>query len=280
MLFDPGTPDRDQVLANLFIDCPTSDFPPYVKLILDSLIDTRDQLKSLKDLCSKIVEENSSLRAENAHLRQLLLQATVPPPSSAPHSLSQSPTQPASQSIVPSLMFENEFERRRSIVLSGIPESSASSSIERASHDTKLVHSVLDFLNIECIPCSVYRMGRPDCNRSRLIKVLLPSSKFQEVAVRRAPRLRSFFHKGVYLRPSLTKEERERRRGERLAKKQALHPSNDTAPNLSLNANSNVHVVQASVSHPSPTSDAVTTSNLGASSTNASVSLSQPQGNV
>lgn len=38
------------------------------------------------------------------------------------------------------------------------------------------------------------------------------------MAVRRAPRLRSFLRKGIYLRPSLTKEERDRLREARRAK--------------------------------------------------------------
>lgn len=140
-----------------------------------------------------------------------------------------------------------------------------------------MVHSILDFSNIECIPCCGYKMGRPDVKHARLIKVLLPSSKFQEVAVRRASRPRSFFHNGVFLRLSLTKEERERRREKRLAKKQPSSINNIDASNL----NANVNGVKTSVSHSSTMSNSVIAPNhCPALPMNASASLSQPQGNV
>lgn len=62
-------------------------------------------------------------------------------------------------------------------------------------------------------------MGIPGQGRPRLVKVVLPASRFQREAVRRAPRLRFFPpQKGIYLRPSLTKEERDRWREARLTK--------------------------------------------------------------
>lgn len=211
------SPDKDQILANMIVDFQTSDFPPYLKLILDALVDTREQLKSVKELCDKINEENVALRSENLKLRQLLQSQDShvnPHVSSSPAQSSQTPPVVSP----PSYNQEQDLERARSIVLSGVPESSSMSAIERASNDLKFVHSVLDHLNVECLPCAVYRMGKPDVKHSRLIKVVLPSSRFQQVAVKRAPRLRTFPRKGIYLRPSLTKEERERQREERLAK--------------------------------------------------------------
>ncbi|VDO35158.1 unnamed protein product [Heligmosomoides polygyrus] len=52
-LVDIVTPDKDLTLANMLIDYPTSDYPFYIKIILDALIDTREQIKSLNDLCTR-----------------------------------------------------------------------------------------------------------------------------------------------------------------------------------------------------------------------------------
>lgn len=62
---DYPSPSKDQLLANLLFDFPTSDFPPILKPILEILIDTRDELHALKDVCSRISQENEKLRAEN-----------------------------------------------------------------------------------------------------------------------------------------------------------------------------------------------------------------------
>lgn len=157
------SPDKDQILANMIVDFQTSDFPPYLKLILDALVDTREQLKSVKELCDKINEENVALRSENLKLRQLLQSQDShvnPHVSSSPAQSSQTPPVVSP----PSYNQEQDLERARSIVLSGVPESSSMSAIERASNDLKFVHSVLDHLNVECLPCAVYRMGKPDVN--------------------------------------------------------------------------------------------------------------------
>lgn len=100
-----------------------------------------------------------------------------------------------------------EIERKRSIVLTNVPESSEPSAFARNSSDFNRVNQILDFLGVECRPLSVFRMGRPQQNRPRLIKVVLPSSRHQAEAVRRAPRLRFLPpHKGIFLRPSLSRE--------------------------------------------------------------------------
>lgn len=108
--------------------------------------------------------------------------------------------------------------KKRSIVLTNVPESSEPSAFARNSTDFNRVNQVLDFLGVECRPLSVFRIGRPQLNRPRLIKVVLPSSRHQAEAVRRAPRLRFFpLRKGIFLRPSLSRVERERMRAERLS---------------------------------------------------------------
>ncbi|VDL84437.1 unnamed protein product [Nippostrongylus brasiliensis] len=226
-LVDIESPNKDRTLANMIIDFSTSDYPPYLKIVLDTLLDTREELKSIKELCSKIVDENKALRCENAKLKELL---QLKESQLKSHVCSVCSSSPPNSQVVSSIDHERDIERKRSVVLAGIVESSSASPSERASHDLHVVQSVLDHLNVECLPVSVYRMGRPNANNSRLIKVVLPSSFFQQTAVGRASRLRSFSRKGVYLRPSLTKEERERQREERLAKRRPVHSNHSNSP--------------------------------------------------
>lgn len=106
-----------------------------------------------------------------------------------------------------------DLDLDRSVVISHVPSSSNSS--ERLSHDFAYVVELLSYLNVGCTPISVFRMDRHAQDRPRLIKVVLPSAKFQKLATRRALRLRfSLIHKGIYLRPLIC-EERARRREQR-----------------------------------------------------------------
>lgn len=116
----------------------------------------------------------------------------------------------------------DEKERLRSVVISGITESIDSRSTERAIHDFNSVRNVLDHLNVECVPQLTYRLGKPQEGRPRLLKVVLPNTFYQSLVLRRASWLRSFSCRGVYIRPSLTKEERERNREARLARRASL----------------------------------------------------------
>lgn len=106
--------------------------------------------------------------------------------------------------------------KESSIVISNVPESSSSKPSERSTHDFGFVVEVLNHLGVECTPCSVYRMGRFDQNRPRLIKVVLPASRFQRLAIKGAIQLRfSPLLKGIYLCPSLTWKEGMRGREKR-----------------------------------------------------------------
>lgn len=180
--------------------------PNYVKLVVELLMETREEVKVLNRRNAELLEEIKSLREENSFLKEELMKA---------RSLASYHTENgriAGQS--------EDSEHKRSIVLSNVVESSAASSLARNAHDFDCVFKILDFLGVECKPVAVYRMGRLQQNRPRLVKVVLPASRFQADAVRRTPRLRFFpFQKGIYLRPSLTREERESRRQERLSKR-------------------------------------------------------------
>lgn len=217
--------------------------PSYIKLLVDVLVDTKKELAELASQCRAAVAENRALREENVSLRAQLESLrsarsnldSVLSPSQA--ETSRFPAADSATTIDPDLA--------RSIVVSGVPESPSESSTGRIQHDVACVTTVLNFLNVECMPSAVYRMGPRQSSRPRLLKVILPASRFQREVIQRAPRLRFFFHKGVYIRPSLTKEERDRRREERrasLARSQASASASLAQDcNVSVSVQNNVH---------------------------------------
>lgn len=108
-----------------------------------------------------------------------------------------------------------EKERKRSIVIAGLPETSGKPS-KRAADDKKNLVELFDELNVETEMVAAYRMGRPtDADgkakpRPRLVKVVLANSHQQQRVLRYCGALKkSTAFKGVFVRPSLTKEERE-----------------------------------------------------------------------
>uniref|UniRef100_A0A7I4YG34 Transposase_22 domain-containing protein n=1 Tax=Haemonchus contortus TaxID=6289 RepID=A0A7I4YG34_HAECO len=177
----------------------------------------------IKKVITAITRELQSLRLENIELRQELdcVRKLVPRESSPVTSVdtvSQDRGRTASGSVPASTeagLPYQEVERLRSVVISGVPEEKNQSTRRRLSYDYASVCNILDFLGIECNPMCVYRLGRPQIGKDRLLKVVLPSRVFQRLAVERASRLRYFTGKGIYLRESLTPEQRRRRREER-----------------------------------------------------------------
>lgn len=184
--------------------------PTYVKQVMELLIETREEMKEISRRNSELLKEVHLLREENRSLREKL--ANFERQSSAAVT-----DQLRSQSAP--VLSTDDHERERSIVLLHVPESASSVPSERLAHDFAKVVELLNCLNIECTPLSVYRMGRPVQDRPRLIKVVLPCSRFQRLALRRAHRLRfSPTLRGTFVRPSLTWEERMRRREQRLSR--------------------------------------------------------------
>ncbi|KAL3105240.1 hypothetical protein niasHT_024135 [Heterodera trifolii] len=117
-------------------------------------------------------------------------------------------------------------ERKRSIVLIGLPESEEEVPSLRAKDDAITVGEVLDRLDLEVCPQMVYRMGRRiDEKRKgpRLVKVVLPASTFQRYALMQWGRRRTELKKNagwerLLVRPSLMKEELEIEREQRQRK--------------------------------------------------------------
>lgn len=104
-----------------------------------------------------------------------------------------------------------EKERKRSFVIAGLDEAPDNlSAREQFKNDREVVGKVLDELNVGSDALAVYRMGRPDKTKKRLIKVVMPTSFFQTAALRNAKLLKqSVSFSKLFIRPSLTKEQRE-----------------------------------------------------------------------
>ncbi|EYB88679.1 hypothetical protein Y032_0243g3495 [Ancylostoma ceylanicum] len=131
-----------------------------------------------------------------------------------------------------------EKERVRSVVVSGISECRDINVISRMNHDHDCVRKLFHFLNIECNPVSIYRMGKPNPKFPRLLKIVFPSSYFRNDILRKAPRLKTFPTSGVYIRPSLPKEERDRLRALRLAKYKRSEQISNPVQNVPHDVNS------------------------------------------
>lgn len=108
-------------------------------------------------------------------------------------------------------LLEDE-KRSRSIVISGLGEEFHVSEkpSERQKKLEGQVTQILDVLDVECRPVEIYRMGRRDENRPRLVKVVLPSASHFRVILAKARELRHRGFTHIFIRRSMTREERQR----------------------------------------------------------------------
>ncbi|KAK6009730.1 hypothetical protein OSTOST_25314, partial [Ostertagia ostertagi] len=173
--------------------------PDCVKAALNTLI---------KEL-SEVKLERDQLRQENLILRQKLgLAPDVPLSSTEP--IVDQPVNTIRSDVIDC----QESERP------GVPELKECSIRRKLFYDNNSVLNILEYLDVDCLPVAVYRLGRPTMGRDRLLKVVLPS-----LAVSRASRLRFFPGRGVFLRESRTNAERKRLREERM-----MHPNSSSLP--------------------------------------------------
>lgn len=103
-----------------------------------------------------------------------------------------------------------EAEKRgRSLVVSGLPE--ADEQLQPSAKQRYLegkIREILDVLMVECNPVEVYRLGRPNDRFPRLVKVVLPSRSHWTTALSNSYRLRNSGFNNIYVRKSMTQEER------------------------------------------------------------------------
>lgn len=112
-------------------------------------------------------------------------------------------------SIVPAEDPAETKERARSIVIAGITELAGKPSERRQADGDQLV-KLFDELDVEAEVVATYRMGVRESGKKRLIKVVLGNSGQQRAILAAARKLKnSVEFKGVFLRPSMTKEERD-----------------------------------------------------------------------
>lgn len=104
----------------------------------------------------------------------------------------------------PQLINPRELERQRSIVISGIPEFLGKPSIS-CKADKQAAKNIFDTLRIECPIISAYRIGQKQQQKSRPLKIILPSTVHHREILRRASTLREIpdYH-NVFIRPALT----------------------------------------------------------------------------
>lgn len=114
-----------------------------------------------------------------------------------------------------------EKDRLRAVVISGLNETGAKPT-ERRANDINSVNQLIDELNVDATPVQVFRMGRPSMassegangnlllkKRPRLLKVIFQTTGQQREMVKSARQIKdSAIFKGVFIRPSLTAEQR------------------------------------------------------------------------
>ncbi|KAL6738118.1 hypothetical protein Aduo_011701 [Ancylostoma duodenale] len=201
--------------------------PAHLKTIVGHLVDKLSGMELLikrnTELENRLEEgeaEKKRLKEENESLGRALFNKSVGIPSQRGVFESSPKLSPNDVSLVSSCKCE-EKERLRSVVVSGIVGCNDANAQNRINYDSDCIRKILHFLNVECAPVSFYRMGKPSKPNTkfpRLLKIVLPSSFFRNDLLRRAPRLKSFPVSGIFIRPSLPKEERERLRALRLAR--------------------------------------------------------------
>ena len=199
--------------------CPSS-----VKDVLFAMVDKFDVI-------SDLLLENQQLKAENSALKSQL--ATLSVSSDSVPNISV-PTVPVSNvhNAVPNSKENGCFEvveRSRAVVISGVYESKNPNPVKRAEEDMFNVKCVVNTLGVEAVPVTVYRMGRVG-PRPRLLKVIMPSSTHQKRLVERSSYLRNSEFKGVWLRASLTYEDRVKQREERLKTNPRRGPAGQSGP--------------------------------------------------
>lgn len=109
------------------------------------------------------------------------------------------------------LLSSEDKEKARSIVIVGLSESQGKNDRENFIDDTNKINKIIDSLGIPTNPITTYRMGKPrNDGKGRPIKVVMPTTYHQRLILSRSKSLRNISDfSGVYLRPSMTKEERQ-----------------------------------------------------------------------
>ncbi|EYC26247.1 hypothetical protein Y032_0010g1041 [Ancylostoma ceylanicum] len=86
-------PEKPDGLAQVMGQSLEQEMPAYVRVTLEDLMETREQMATIKKWCEKVSEENVQLKIENSDLKKLIRQKdsqlnSFTPPSSSQQSRS------------------------------------------------------------------------------------------------------------------------------------------------------------------------------------------------
>lgn len=134
---DIASPDKDEHLSQV-LPGADGELPSYVKFILTALLETRPQMETLQEWCVKVSEENAQLKVENAWLKHFV-ECKIPVPMLLEIVCLQIPLLSLMLLLLMTRSQNNlhDSERRRSIVIYGIPELS---SLSATDSDFSLSH--------------------------------------------------------------------------------------------------------------------------------------------
>ena len=170
-----GTEDAEfaTICAQLMAD---EKQPPLIKLLLATIKKITGQMDQLMEQNKRILEENTMLK-----------------------SLSQAPN------------WENQYydhRHNRSVVVSGVKESTLEIARKRLEKDEEIVQKMLDVFEIEVRPLAVFRMGKKLADKPRLLKIEFASrSVVAKIMTRKKAMSKHEDFKRVYIRPSMSFED-------------------------------------------------------------------------
>ncbi|KAL6731782.1 hypothetical protein Aduo_002611 [Ancylostoma duodenale] len=228
--------------------------PSCLKTVISYVLEYADQMEVVVNKCRELTDEVCRLKNDLALATKTQVASNSPSVPSEP-AKHDSPTTKTSDNVKISEFLE-EKERLRSVVISNIPESSDPYAVNLGTYDGDCLRKIFNHLSIECSPLAYYRMGRPSPGRPRLMKVVFPSRYYRDKILRNAPRMKYFPAPGVYIRPSLTRAERESLRNQRL-KSRGFSNSNITSSSAVFNSatasqvNANASFSSQTMSNPS-----------------------------
>lgn len=197
-LFSPSTQaaQRKRRLAS-DEDEPFLSLDELAKIVLklsDEVRVEREGRVALEVKLARMEEENLQLRARVDEISKSPPSSSLPP-SSSQRGIARPLPLPVSMEVdfpvtPPTGNPPEENDLSRSLVLARVPEPRHLDGHAAVQFDYATVCNLLAFLGCACLPICVYRMPfNRQSSYDRLLKVILPSSKHQRIALMNAPRL-------------------------------------------------------------------------------------------
>lgn len=98
---------------------------------------------------------------------------------------------------------DNRISRTNNIVIRGLPEESGMIA-ERIARDKAILEEVFDVLNVEAGVIDVRRLGKPNKNRPRLLRVSLSNICHKQEILRKSKSLKSSRFQNIFIQPDFT----------------------------------------------------------------------------